>query len=163
MPLNTRPEGRLSKWRPKPETMQSRWKCGTAALVSLRARNCGCLKSSIAENPTACAARVSASPFAKPSWKLIAGPSKLSTGSTAEPYSVFAFPGRTCDRNWMKPLILITEDDPQIRRFLRATLTAEGYLFHEAVTAQDGIAQAGSRRPDLILLDLGLPDRDRLE
>ena len=63
----------------------------------------------------------------------------------------------------MKPLILIVEDDPQIRRFIRATLTAEGYVYHEAVTAADGLTQANVRRPDLILLDLGLPDRDGLE
>ncbi len=63
----------------------------------------------------------------------------------------------------MKPFILIVEDDPQIRRFLRATLAAESYQFHEAVTAEEGIQQANSRRPDLILLDLGLPDRDGLE
>ncbi len=63
----------------------------------------------------------------------------------------------------MKPLILIVEDDPQICRFLRATLAAEGYHYHEAITAEDGIAQANTRRPDLILLDLGLPDRDGLE
>jgi two-component system KDP operon response regulator KdpE len=62
-----------------------------------------------------------------------------------------------------KPYILIVEDDSQIRRFLRATLTAEGYLYHEAVTAEDGIAQAEARRPDLIVLDLGLPDHDGLE
>ena len=63
----------------------------------------------------------------------------------------------------MKPLVLIVEDDPQIRRFLRATLTAEGYLYHEALTADDGLAQANARRPDLMLLDLGLPDRDGLD
>jgi two-component system KDP operon response regulator KdpE len=63
----------------------------------------------------------------------------------------------------MKPLILIVEDDSQIRRFLRATLAAEGYRFHEALTAEEGIAQAASRQPELILLDLGLPDRDGLE
>jgi len=63
----------------------------------------------------------------------------------------------------MKPLILVVEDDPQIRRFLRATLAAEGYQFHEALTAQEGAAQAAARRPDLILLDLGLPDHDGLE
>jgi two-component system, OmpR family, KDP operon response regulator KdpE len=63
----------------------------------------------------------------------------------------------------MKPLILIIEDDPQIRRFLRATLTAEGYLYHEALTAEEGAQQAKARRPDLILLDLGLPDHDGLE
>ena len=63
----------------------------------------------------------------------------------------------------MKPLILVIEDDPQIRRFLRATLAAEDYQFHEAVTAAEGIAQAAARQPDLVLLDLGLPDRDGLE
>jgi two-component system KDP operon response regulator KdpE len=63
----------------------------------------------------------------------------------------------------VKPFILIVEDDPQIRRFLRATLTAEGYQFHESLTAEDGIVQANARRPDLILLDLGLPDRDGLD
>ena len=63
----------------------------------------------------------------------------------------------------MKPLILVVEDDPQIRRFLRATLAAEGYQFHEALTAEEGSAQAAARRPDLILLDLGLPDHDGLE
>jgi two-component system KDP operon response regulator KdpE len=62
----------------------------------------------------------------------------------------------------MKPLILIIEDDSQIRRFLRAALTAEGYRLHESATAEDGLAQAAARQPDLILLDLGLPDRDGL-
>ncbi len=63
----------------------------------------------------------------------------------------------------MKPLILVVEDDPQIRRFLRPALAAEGYQFHECESAEDGIAQANARRPDLMLLDLGLPDRDGLE
>ena len=63
----------------------------------------------------------------------------------------------------MKPLILMVEDDPQIRRFLRAALAAEGYRFQEAITAQDGLTQAAAHRPDLILLDLGLPDRDGLD
>jgi two-component system KDP operon response regulator KdpE len=63
----------------------------------------------------------------------------------------------------MKPLILVIEDDAQIRRFLRAALDAEGYRLQESVTAVEGLAQAQSRQPDLILLDLGLPDRDGLE
>lgn len=63
----------------------------------------------------------------------------------------------------MKPLLLVIEDDPQIRRFLRATLTAEDYMVHEAVTAQEGMAQAAARHPNLVLLDLGLPDRDGFE
>jgi two-component system KDP operon response regulator KdpE len=63
----------------------------------------------------------------------------------------------------MNPLILIVEDDQQIRRFLRAALSAEGYRFQEAATAQEGLTQAAAHRPDLILLDLGLPDRDGLD
>jgi two-component system KDP operon response regulator KdpE len=63
----------------------------------------------------------------------------------------------------MKPLILLVEDDPQIRRFLRAALDADGYRLLEAVTAEEGSAQAAARQPDLILLDLGLPDRDGLD
>jgi len=63
----------------------------------------------------------------------------------------------------MKGLILIIEDDPAIRRFLRATLAAEEYQYFESVTALDGLAQINLRRPDLLLLDLGLPDRDGLE
>ena len=63
----------------------------------------------------------------------------------------------------MKPLILIIEDDPAIRRFLRATLAAEDYQYFESITAGDGIAQIDARRPDLLLLDLGLPDRDGLD
>lgn len=58
------------------------------------------------------------------------------------------------------PELLIVEDDPQIRKFLRATLAVEQYRFQEAETAAEGIAQASARQPDLILLDLGLPDLD---
>ena len=63
----------------------------------------------------------------------------------------------------MKPLVLVIEDDPQIRRFLRATLTAEDYQFHEALTAAEGIAQAAARQPDLILLDIGIPNLNGIE
>jgi two-component system KDP operon response regulator KdpE len=60
-------------------------------------------------------------------------------------------------------LILVIEDDSQIRRYLRAILTNEGYNLIEATTAQEGINQVGLHHPDLIILDLGLPDRDGLE
>ena len=63
----------------------------------------------------------------------------------------------------MKPLLLAIEDDPQILRFLRAAFLAEEYRFQEATTADAGIREAAARQPDLILLDLGLPDRDGLE
>jgi two-component system KDP operon response regulator KdpE len=61
------------------------------------------------------------------------------------------------------PAVLLVEDDPQIRRFLRATLPAHGLSLHEAATAREGLAQAATRTPDVILLDLGLPDVDGLE
>jgi len=60
------------------------------------------------------------------------------------------------------PLILVIEDEVQMRRFLRASLTSNGYQVVEADTAEDGLAQASSRNPELILLDLGLPDQDGL-
>jgi two-component system, OmpR family, KDP operon response regulator KdpE len=60
------------------------------------------------------------------------------------------------------PLILLIEDEAQMRRFLRASLTSNGYQLVESETAADGIAQAASRAPDLVLLDLGLPDQDGL-
>ncbi len=58
--------------------------------------------------------------------------------------------------------VLLIEDDSQIRRFLRHTLAAENYRLHEAVTAEEGVAQAAARQPDVVLLDLGLPDQDGL-
>lgn len=61
------------------------------------------------------------------------------------------------------PLILLIEDEAQVRRFLRSTLTSQGYRLVEAETAAQGIALASSHNPDLILLDLGLPDTDGLE
>jgi two-component system, OmpR family, KDP operon response regulator KdpE len=61
------------------------------------------------------------------------------------------------------PTVLVIEDEPQIRRFLRATLPAHGYWLLEAETAQAGLTQAAMHQPELIILDLGLPDLDGLE
>ena len=58
---------------------------------------------------------------------------------------------------------LLIEDEAQIRRFVRTALEAEGWLVHEAVTAQRGMLDAGTRKPDLLVLDLGLPDGDGLD
>jgi two-component system, OmpR family, KDP operon response regulator KdpE len=62
-----------------------------------------------------------------------------------------------------KELILLIEDEPQMRRFLRITLESHGYRFVEAGTAKEGLMQASTRNPDVVLLDLGLPDMDGLE
>jgi two-component system KDP operon response regulator KdpE len=60
-------------------------------------------------------------------------------------------------------VVLVIEDDPQIRRFLRATLEDNDYHYLEATTGQDGLRQVGMQHPDLIILDLGLPDMDGVE
>jgi two-component system, OmpR family, KDP operon response regulator KdpE len=63
----------------------------------------------------------------------------------------------------VNPMVLIIEDEPQMRRFLRATLRAHDYLVVEAATAREGLMQAAGRNPEIVLLDLGLPDADGLE
>jgi two-component system KDP operon response regulator KdpE len=60
-------------------------------------------------------------------------------------------------------LILLIEDEPQMRRFLRITLQSHGYRLAEAATGQEGIMEAATRNPDVVLLDLGLPDLDGIE
>jgi two-component system KDP operon response regulator KdpE len=58
------------------------------------------------------------------------------------------------------PVALLVEDEPQIRRFVRTALEAEGWNVHESETMRQGLIDAGTRKPDLIILDLGLPDGD---
>ena len=60
-------------------------------------------------------------------------------------------------------LILIIEDEPPIRRFLRAALSNEGYRLNEAASGQEGLRVAASQPPDVVILDLGLPDIDGQE
>lgn len=69
----------------------------------------------------------------------------------------------TMPSNAPPPLVLVIEDEQPIRRFLRATLESRGYRVKEADTARDGMLQARTQRPDLVLLDLGLPDAEGLD
>jgi len=62
-----------------------------------------------------------------------------------------------------EPVALIVEDEPSIRRFVRLALEAEGWLVFEAGTLRQGLVDAGTRRPELIILDLGLPDGDGVD
>ena len=62
-----------------------------------------------------------------------------------------------------KRVAVVIEDDGQIRRFLKATLEENGFKYVEADTAKKGLVQCETQMPDLILLDLGLPDMDGLE
>jgi two-component system KDP operon response regulator KdpE len=59
--------------------------------------------------------------------------------------------------------VLLIEDEKDIRRFVRMALQADGLEVHEAETFQRGLIDAGTRRPDLIVLDLGLPDGDGVD
>jgi two-component system, OmpR family, KDP operon response regulator KdpE len=61
------------------------------------------------------------------------------------------------------PVVVLIEDEPQIRRFLRATLTGQGYRLFEAASGADGLVEVNSRQPDVVVVDLGLPDMDGLE
>ena len=56
--------------------------------------------------------------------------------------------------------ILVIDDEPQIRKFLRISLASQGYKVLEAGTGNDGLTQAALNKPDLLVLDLGLPDMD---
>ena len=59
--------------------------------------------------------------------------------------------------------ILIVEDEPDIRRFLRTSLGTEGYTIVEAESGERGVVDAGTHKPDLAIVDLGLPDIDGVE
>ncbi len=61
------------------------------------------------------------------------------------------------------PIALLVEDEPQIRRFVRAALEGEGWQIFEAATMQRGLIDCGTRKPNLVILDLGLPDGDGVD
>lgn len=61
------------------------------------------------------------------------------------------------------PVIIVIEDDLSIRRFLRTGLSSQGFLVYEAETGKQGIVEVNTRKPDLLILDLGLPDMDGVD
>ena len=61
------------------------------------------------------------------------------------------------------PLVLVVDDELQMRRFLRASLTSRDFTVVEAASAQEALSQMVSRNPEIVLLDLGLPDQDGVE
>jgi two-component system KDP operon response regulator KdpE len=62
-----------------------------------------------------------------------------------------------------EPTIVLIEDEPPIRRFLRATLTGQGYRLYEVGTGADALVEVAQRQPDVVILDLGLPDIDGVD
>ncbi|MCI0654012.1 MAG: response regulator [Methylococcaceae bacterium] len=63
----------------------------------------------------------------------------------------------------MNPVIVVVEDDPQMRRFLRTSLGIQKFQVYEADTGRQGLVEASVRKPDLVVLDLGLPDIDGVD
>ncbi|RPI06134.1 MAG: response regulator [Zetaproteobacteria bacterium] len=61
------------------------------------------------------------------------------------------------------PIVVVIEDEPQIRRFLKATLATQGFRLVEAVTGGEGLVQAATRQRDIVILDVVRPDMDGLE
>jgi two-component system KDP operon response regulator KdpE len=62
-----------------------------------------------------------------------------------------------------QPVAVLVEDEQQIRRFVRAALESEGWIVFEAETLKRGLIEAGTRKPDLVILDLGLPDGNGID
>lgn len=61
------------------------------------------------------------------------------------------------------PVIVVIEDDPAIRKFLRTSLSTQDFSVFEADSGKKGLVEAGMRKPDLLILDLGLPDMDGVD
>ena len=61
------------------------------------------------------------------------------------------------------PVAVLIEDERQIRRFVRSALESEGWTVHESETMKQGLVEAGTRKPDLVVVDLGLPDGDGVD
>src|SRR4029079_3647870 len=70
---------------------------------------------------------------------------------------------RPADRGGTRVKVLVVDDEPQIRRALRTSLEAHGYVVETVGTRDDGVGAAAGQHPELILLDLGLPDMDGTE
>ena len=65
--------------------------------------------------------------------------------------------------NASAPNIVVIEDDAQIRHFIHTALSTEGWQIFAAGTLKQGLIEAGTRRPDLVILDLGLPDGNGID
>ena len=63
----------------------------------------------------------------------------------------------------ISPTAVLIEDERQIRRFVRSALESEGWTVHESETMKQGLVEAGTRKPDLVIVDLGLPDGDGVD
>src|SRR5690606_6960791 len=113
-------------------------------------------------------ARASASRSARASWRrTAAGWRRPAAARAAAARSASIFRSRCSSRTLEGSLpnpakVLVVDDEPQIRRFLRASLGAHGHTTLEAETAAEAIRLCTTQSPDIVILDLGLPDQDGL-
>src|SRR5262245_1854152 len=164
---STRPPAARSRSSPPRPMVPSPSKSPTVVPDCRRARKTRCSTSSIAGTQPLDAARDSG-------WRFARGSSRP-TGDASGPrtFPRAAWPSSSpCRRPKRRqprcppvpdPSVVLIEDEPQIRRFLRATLTSQGYRLFEAATGADGLVEVGSRLPDVVVVDLGLPDMDGLD
>src|SRR5207247_2322388 len=149
--------------RTKPSPSRSR----TTARGCPAARRTRASRSSTAGSPPAAGAPASASRSVRASSRRTAGASGPRTRprGASRSFSRCRRPRSHRPRctPMPDPVVVLIEDEPQIRRFLRATLTGQGYRLFEATTGADGLVEVGSRQPDVVIVDLGLPDIDGID
>src|SRR5437016_6264082 len=151
---------------PRRPAKPSRWKSPTTGRGSRAARKTRCSRSSIAGAP-AVGAPASVSRALWASSRRTAGTS----GRRICPRAAWRFSSRFRSPASPRPpcppmpdpVVVLIEDEPQIRKFLRATLAGQGYRLFEATTGADGVVEVGSRQPDVVIVDLGLPDIDGID
>lgn len=92
------------------------------------------------------------------------GPHEIIGESRTSLIQPFSFARKTCMKDKaMKPVVVVIDDEVQLRRLLRVTLEANGYKVFEAADGQQGLAEVAGRHPDVIVLDMGLPDMDGVD
>src|SRR6266403_358818 len=167
-PSTRRPASR-STWTRAARATRSSWRSPTAVPACPPGKSRRSSTSSTASAPAA--APASGSRSAAPSSRPTAAASGASPGRVAarcsasrcRPVSRHGRPRAPVAEARPDPCVVVVEDEPQIRRFVRAALAGQGFRVHEAATGADGLVEVASRQPDIVILDLGLPDMDGLE
>src|SRR6267142_629724 len=167
-PSTRRPASR-STWRRAARAARSSWRSPTAVPACPPGKSRRSSRSSTASARAAApgSGSRSAAPSSRPT-AAASGPGTVATGvpssgSPCPPASRHGRPRAPMTEARPDPCVVVVEDEPQIRRFVRAALAGQGFRVHEAATGADGLVEVASRQPDIVILDLGLPDMDGLD